>query len=569
MLFIWLGALVPMIYLTFLVRRYGVNVPMLDDWEMAPLIVKAHTGGLRFAEIFGQQEEARTIVPKIVFILSSRGAWDVRDQMMLSIVICWLTAGGIFVLLRRLDLNLLALGLCFWLAVLTIFSLAQFELWIFAFGFPSFLIALYVVTGLVTIGAPFSTGMKFLICGALAAASSFTLPHGLLCWGVTFPILFLVQRVPRWPVWLGLWLTLATMCSTLYFFGYEKQGYLPQFAPPAPLLEYVRFVLIFLGSGLANSVTQNRSAVAATFGLLQLLIFLGALVVTAWRIRDRVFLAKVMPWIALGVYSLGSATLAALGRIAFGTEYAASSRYVTFALYLTVAVIVLAAILFRELAARFPGKWMAALALFLSLAYLVPFSKAQANGLYFLRRYSAETRLARAAVLFSPAFDTSKVIQKIAYPPGADRVIRDSAALDALRLIRPGLIRANNVSAVPHQRADGIAVSGSCASMVAEGEFYHATGWALLNSRSRQADCVVIAYELPGAEPTLFSISDSILMEWQIARRFSCADYLWSGWSATFPKNVVPPGAKLSFWAFDVDSPGLFQLSDDSSPETR
>ena len=95
---VWLVALVPMIHITYLVRHYGVEVPTLDDWEMAPLIVKAHSGQLTFADIFAQQQEARTVVPKLIFILSAaRGHWDVRDLMMLSVISCWLTAVGIFV----------------------------------------------------------------------------------------------------------------------------------------------------------------------------------------------------------------------------------------------------------------------------------------------------------------------------------------------------------------------------------------------------------------------------------------------------------------------------------------
>src|ERR1700686_684466 len=64
---VWLIALIPMIHVTYLVRHYGVEVPTLDDWEMAPLIVKAHTGQLRFADIFEQQQEARTVLPKLIF----------------------------------------------------------------------------------------------------------------------------------------------------------------------------------------------------------------------------------------------------------------------------------------------------------------------------------------------------------------------------------------------------------------------------------------------------------------------------------------------------------------------
>src|SRR5256885_17033915 len=97
---IWIVALVPMVYMTVLVRHYGVNTPTLDDWAMAPLIVKAHTGQLRFADIFQQQQEARTVLPNLIFILSAWHEWDVRDQVAVSILSCWLTVAGVFVLLR-------------------------------------------------------------------------------------------------------------------------------------------------------------------------------------------------------------------------------------------------------------------------------------------------------------------------------------------------------------------------------------------------------------------------------------------------------------------------------------
>src|SRR3954468_13728113 len=124
---IWIVALIPMLHLTYLVRHYAVEVPTLDDWEMAPLIVQAHTGHMPWTQIFAQQQEARTVLPKLIFILSAAGGhWDVRDQMMLSVVCCWLTAAGIFILLRRSGLRFATIAICFWLAVLTIFSTAQF-----------------------------------------------------------------------------------------------------------------------------------------------------------------------------------------------------------------------------------------------------------------------------------------------------------------------------------------------------------------------------------------------------------------------------------------------------------
>ena len=571
---IWIVALVPMIYLTCLVRHYGANVPMLDDWEMAPLIVKAQTGELKWADVFQQQQEARTILPKLIFVLSAmRGEWDVRDQMMLSVGSCWLTAGGIFLLLRRSGLGTAGVAICFWLGVLTIFSLAQFELWILASGLPSFLVGLFLVTTLVVLTTFWSTGWKFLVCLALALASSFTLANGLLAWGLIFPMLLLMERSSRWRGWLGLWLGACTICATIYFWGYERPVYHPPFAPAVSPIEYLRFILIFLGSGLANSVTENRVDASAIFGGLNLLIFLGALAYVVRRIRDRAFLARMIPWLALGIYALASACLASLGRIAFGVEYAGASRYVTFAHYMTVAVIVIVALLSREIwpAGHFARRriWLGATWLILAAAYVVPYRAAQANSLYFLRRYSAETRLAQGAVLFSPGFDTSHVIEKIAYPPGAGRAIRDAAALDRLHLLRPPLLHTNHLSAMPHEAADQKHVAGFCETVTPVGEdLYRASGWFTLNEKGRPADCVVVAYQDPRDQEWIaFAISDSIEMRADIVKRFRSMDQLWAGWTATFTRRKIPAGAKLSFWAVNADEPRLYQLSDRSSSQ--
>src|SRR2546421_1842844 len=217
LLLIWIVALVPMIYLMLFVRHYGVNVPIFDDWAMAPLIVKAHTGQLHVADIFQQQQEARTVLPNLIFILSAWHEWNVRDQMLVSVISCGLTAAGIFVLLRRSRLSLVALAICFWLIVLALFSPAPFELWLFASGFPSFLPLLFLVTALTVIETNLPILGKYLICAVLATASTFTLAHGLLAWGLTFPALLFSHRPLRWRFWLLLWLAATATCAAIFF----------------------------------------------------------------------------------------------------------------------------------------------------------------------------------------------------------------------------------------------------------------------------------------------------------------------------------------------------------------
>jgi hypothetical protein len=572
---IWIVALVPMLHLTWLVRHYGVEVPTLDDWEMAPLIVDAHTGNLKWADIFAQQQEARTVLPKLIFVLSAAaGRWDVRDQMMLSVVCCWLTAAGIFILLRRSGLGIAAIAICFWLAALTIFTTAQYELWIFASGFPSFFPALFLVAGLVVVGTErLSVFWKFVFCAVLAVASSFTLAHGLLIWGLTFPVLLIRRDVRRWRWWLAGWLGACALCATVYFWGYHKPPGLPGFAPVVSAMDYVRFVLEFLGGGLAYAWKADAAFSATLFGAVQCALLFAALVYCLRQMRDRAFLGKAAPWFALALYSIGSAILAALGRVSYGAQYALASRYVPFSIYLTIAVIALVALVVHEnfSAGRSPRRWAVTFCVVLVAAYLIPYKACAFNTRFFLRGLSAKDRLARAAILFSPALDTTEVIKKTAYPNDARPATHGADALDRLKLLHPPLVRTNRLEALPHEIADGRRASGACESIApVEGNLMRASGWAVLDAKGRPADCVVVAYQTaPDQEWILGAISDSFAMRFEIAKRLGTMEQLWSGWSATFPASAIPPGAKLSFWAVDADEPRLYQLKDERAATTR
>jgi hypothetical protein len=576
LILIWIVALIPMVHLTYLVRHYSVEVPTLDDWEMAPLIVDAHNGHLKWADIFAQQQEARTVLPKLIFVLSAATHWDVRTLMMLSVACCWLTAAGIFILLRRSGLGLGTIAVCFWLAVLTIFTLAQYELWIFASGFPSFFPALFIVAGLVLVGTNrLTTTWKFVLCGALATAISFTLANGLLAWGLTFPALLLMDKVQRWRAWLIAWLGLCAVCAATYFWGYHKPGDLPAFAPAASWGDYVRFVLQFLGGGLAYAWKDHTAFCATLFGGVQVTLFFVALSYCLRRIRDRLFVAKATPWFALGLYSIGSAVLAALGRVGYGAPYALASRYVTFSIYLTIAVIGLSALVVHEKSnsgqAVPARRWSYAICFLLVVAYLVPYKANAFNNRFFLRALSAKDRLAHAAVLFCRAIDTSEIIKRTAYPNDARPVTENADALDRLKLLRPLLARTNRIEALPHEIADGRRASGSCESLTPlEGNVLRASGWASLGAKGRPPDCVAIAYQTaPEQEWILCAISDSFSMRPEIVKRVRTMEQLWTGWSATFLRGAFPPEAKLSFWAVDADEPRLYQLKDESGAGTR
>ena len=109
-------------------------------------------------------------------------------------------------------------------------------------------------------------------------------------------------------------------------------------------------------------------------------------------------------------------------------------------------------------------------------------------------------------------------------------------------------------------------VAGFCEAIVDQGENYKASGYALLKSKRRNADCVAVFAESSGMEPTLVALSDSVEMRWDIARAGWPNDYLWSGWRVTLPRAAIPPNAKLSFRAIDTDEPRLYRLEEKQLP---
>ncbi|MDQ6913460.1 MAG: hypothetical protein M3128_11370, partial [Verrucomicrobiota bacterium] len=479
-------AALPAIYLWWQVARLGVEIPRMDDWEIGRAIVKAHTHQLTWQELFKQENEARMVVPKLLFIASTMsGRWDVRQQMELSLVVCAATALGIYLLLHRSKLSPMSCAICFLLIVLLIFSPAQYELWLFASGLPSFMPIFFILAALLLYETRISVGAKFASSVVLAFMCSFTLPQGLLAWGLTFPFYLLGYKPVAWKRWAGAWLFATALCAAIYFYDYRRPAHLPPFAPAVSLWRYLHFFLAFLGNSLAYADRDHPLRLSFLVGALFLFLFAGAMVYSLRSRKREEFVRRVLPFFALGFYSLGSAFLATLGRVGFGGDGAIASRYITFSLYLLVAVIALLAIIGSDLnqgrASRsLPIGFVPACAILIG-ASLGLYQACFRYSLTKLEIVSLHSRISRSAILFSRVLDTSALIQKVNYPH-PPTVIARAAILDNLHLLQPALIRSAEISSLSHQEADGRSVSGWCETITpVEGDSFLVAGWAALN----------------------------------------------------------------------------------------
>ncbi|MEY2559438.1 MAG: hypothetical protein QOE34_2863 [Verrucomicrobiota bacterium] len=560
----FIAAAVPLLFLIYLLHRYAVDVPAWDDWDMVPIIEKAHTGQFFLPDIFQQQQEARTVIPKLIIVLfSALGHWHLTYEMALSVIFSAATVLGIYLLLRQSALRPRVAAICLFLIALLLFAPTYYEVWLTGSDFSSFLPAFWLVAALVVVGTNLSITKKFIGCAILSLAGSFTLAHGLLLWGITFPLVLLIDASPRWKSWLLRWLGVCAVCVAAYFWDYQRPRDLPHFAPAVSPIDYFQYVFIFLGSALARAGKNAPIAPAALFGASGFILFCGALCHAFWRRRNQNFSRRALPWFVLGFYAIASASLAAFGRVGYGTTQALQSRYGPIALYLFVALIGLAAVFYAELAPaqsrRAKSIWIPAMGL-LALALLIPYTFAAAAGVAAMRAGSANNWLGRSAVLFSRAFDTGSTIKKTIYPLPVI-VRREAIVLDNLELVRPGLIKTNNVSSLHHWTADNQNATGWCESIVPRGnDMLVASGWAVLNRAGRPADGVVFTYEYPERNWVLFAMSDGISARPDIAAQLHNRDQFWSGWEATFPRSAFPPGARISAWAIDSEHAAIYRL---------
>ncbi|MFL6583413.1 MAG: hypothetical protein ACJ8KU_02720, partial [Chthoniobacterales bacterium] len=361
------------------------------------------------------------------------------------------------------------------------------------------------------------------------------------------------------------WAALCAVGATIYFWGYYKPGYLPPFAPAVGPLEYARFFLIFLGGGLAYASTTHPETIAMVAGSAALAVFVGAVLYLVPRIRDPAVRRSSAPWLVLGVYAIGSAGLATLGRVGYGASYALASRYVPFSIYLFIAGAALTAVIFRDVHLRSRHR-LAGISVFLlfSLLFVLPYERSAANTLFFLRAYSAKERVGHVALLFSQVTDTRPVISEIVYPPDANYALRLGDDLDRLGLLRPPLVRSPAVSSLPHAVVDGKDAAGRLEKIAGT----VLSGWTALPRKHRPADGVVLAYRTPQRDWTICGVGGVSSLRPDIVRRFSDTNQLWAGWSATV-RMEIPADATLSAWAVDAEEPKLYQLEGEFSPDGK
>jgi hypothetical protein len=549
-----------------LVSRYGVDLPVADDWTLVPFLLKAHQHSLSFFDFFVQHNEHRYVFPKLLLlVLTPLTSGSIKAEMFCSVILALLASGGVWYLLCRtvetsLDKKLLLLCL----VNLLLFSPVQAGNWTWGCQFVLFLVNVWLVAGIAVAVSPLSLRGKFLSCIVIAVVATFTFGGGVVMWVVIFPVALLyenrVSLIQRcW--WLATWLLACAVTMTGYFFHYVKPSVHPPLAASHKPIDYFRYISTFLGAHLSKAAPDESIIFPAILGTI---LMVGYLVGTLWTIRSRDvgFERKMLPWLGIGAYALTNAALAAVTRIGFGVNQGLDSRYTTFSLYISISVIGMFAVVATKIqseakvdsAVTIHLKWLTAVSLTVLLgAHLY----ASAWGINLFKAVQRHRLHGKAAFLFTNVLDSE--------PAHTSYLLVDAAGarawannLNRAGFIHPPLIQTPELSKLDSRPQP----AGFLESVSSEGQTGRAFGWAMIPKGNRPADAVLLAYDDPTRGAVAFALTVPVTPRAEVVQALHDYRFGLSGWSCEFERSKVPPGDhRITAWAFDAEKNVLYPLS--------
>ena len=335
------AALAPAALIAFLVHRYGVNVPFWDQWMLVDPLIEMELGRFPWANVFSQHNEHRMVFPKLVMLgLAQLTRWNTLAEMWCSVVL----AGVCLVMLLALarpTLNETGPVARLWaVAMLStmVFSLAQWENWFWGFQLTWFLgtLAAIAVVALTTWSLDAPRPWRYVAGAAFSAiVCQYSIGSGLAVW-VSGAMVLAFHR--DWRSLLSAWIVIAIVAIAIFFIGYVKP---PTHPPLTAAVERPAAFMAYLGNYLAGPLGRHAAIgyfVAVTF------VLLGAVLLPRLRREPRL----VLPWIAIGAFAGANAVLTGIGRAGMGAEQGMSSRYVTIASLLSIALVPLGLLVLRN-----------------------------------------------------------------------------------------------------------------------------------------------------------------------------------------------------------------------------
>jgi hypothetical protein len=301
---------------------FGLNIPFLDQWEVVGLLEKQYQGVLSLSDLFAQHNEHRPFFPRMIWImLSELTRYNINAQLWFNLVLAIGTF--LFFVSRSIrtweQCGIRAPSFLIPLLSLLVFNLGQRESWLQGIQTIMFLGIACIIIGLFLL-AEHSDWLHFGSAILLGWIATFSMANGLLYWPVGLSVLWLTTSNGTRILKFLLWVASSSLCIILFFTNWTSSGHLDLTYPLTHPVEWLLWILDFLGSPL-----MTLWFVAWIFGLLSLGLYTLVIRQTFRTSQGKFFI----PYFAIALFILLTAFLTSLGRMEMGLRQAVVPRYLT------------------------------------------------------------------------------------------------------------------------------------------------------------------------------------------------------------------------------------------------
>jgi hypothetical protein len=558
-----LPAILPAAGALWFILHFGVNLHYFDEWspDIAGLLVKVHHHQATFADLFAQHNEHRILVPRVVLLLTNPLThWNAVAVMTMEWAIIALTSLVLFYVIYKTHHGLSAASLSIWfLCNLLIFTPAQYENFLWGMGLANVMPTFFIMVAIAVAISRAGIGVRLIVCVILAMAATFSSGNGILAWPLVGILLFFYLRPHETRLRTAvatIWIFCGVLTIAIYFYHYAKPPGNGQDSMSSNPLQIFLYTLSFLGGPFAGGlpISQQTAAIFAGSILMALYIFAAIFFCLDW-LRQR-----MLPWLIVGGYAILSGLIAARYRAGSGVGESLVSRYVTYSVYLPVALVNLVPMIAADLRILQPSRelfWKflppsLGILLLGACCYRIPSALSDAQTIHQIDRQ------AKAVFLLADIFPNDSNMTAPISGGGAE-TIGFALDLGSIGYLQPPLVTNNDAEKI---RATDPAETSRLTGQfdIAQRDASNrpiAAGWAINTQTLEPADSVFLTYDGPAGQSLIFSVAQMNANRGELAQKKGNPAYEWSGWVAPIPMDRLPADRKtflIKAWALDADT---------------
>jgi hypothetical protein len=387
---LWAAALIPVCFIAWIIWRFGLDVPHMDQWELVPILQKYNLKQPILNLLWSPHNEHRLFIPRLVMLwLAQATHWNILWELALNFFLA-LLVGLILVGILRRAYKLIqpASSWLFPLSVLFVslfmFSPTQWHNWVWGWQNQIF----FNILGLAAAAWSLSRygfrvpGLLLGTAGAIVAMLSFA--NGLLLFFL-LTVFFLLPLYEEGSLLTRLPAAVLIFSQGVIGSAFYLKGMTLSSSPALnqkEILAHIYYLLAYLGSSLC----QFSIPLAVFWGTMGLTGFVAT--VLFLERKDRRTLRILSPFLLLASYALFSALLTSLGRVSFETKQALAPRYVAISSLFWISLTVLWVFLWGKMKPK-EGKEKQASISVKVLGVLVVFASSLSMGFSWVYSYSA------------------------------------------------------------------------------------------------------------------------------------------------------------------------------------